>query len=292
MTDYARKTSELKQLFEALTVDGQPAPLQVGDTLTETAHKTIRFVQTQLRNGGMPGTPALARFADLCERHVMRPETFMKAFPQDAAVLYQQVFELLSADADDLAEQVRTHGAADGLTESVGTVGKRGSQTLSESIDLSEAQIDKEARVLRNVVLIKAGMSKTRRHYSEEVLRKAAPLFEGARAFDSHKEGERRVGEITGYYTDVRYEKGALRADRHFTNTRAGRDVWEVAQAVASGQAPASLAGLSINARGAGKTKRLADGDAFMVESISDVISVDDVDAASAGGSYIAEARR
>lgn len=157
---------------------------------------------------------------------------------------------------------------------------------LTEQIDLSEAQVDSDNRVIKDVVLIRAGMSLNRRMYSEAVIQKAAPLFEGTRAFDSHAKGERRVGELTGYYTNVRYSEGRLLADRHFTRTQAGNDVWSVVEDIVRQKAPRSLAGLSINAVGSGKPRKYDDGEGLEVESITAANSVDDVINAAAGGGY------
>lgn len=158
---------------------------------------------------------------------------------------------------------------------------------LTEQLDLTEAQYNASTRTLSGVKLISAGTSLNRRHYSEDVLIKAAPLFEGAKAYDSHVAGSRSIGALTGYYKNVRYESGALRADRVFSNTQAGRDVQAVVEDIINGVAPRNLAGLSINAVGNGKTQKLPDGgDGLMVESITKVRSVDDVDTPAAGGSY------
>jgi hypothetical protein len=161
---------------------------------------------------------------------------------------------------------------------------------LTEQIDLSEAQIDHEQRVLRNVVLIRAGTSGNRRHYSEELLQKSAALFEGVPAYDSHDSRKRTVAETTGWYKNVRYVDGALRGDRYFSGTQAGRDVQSIAEDIVSGVAPRTLAGLSINAVGAGKVQRLSDGDALVVESISKATSIDDVGRPAAGGGYVESA--
>lgn len=158
---------------------------------------------------------------------------------------------------------------------------------LTEQIDLSEATLDSAARLMRNVVLIRAGTSQNRRHYSEAVLQKAAPLFEGVKSYDSHDNSRSRsLAETTGWYANVRFENGALRADRHFSGTQAGKDVQSIAEDIVSGKAPKSLAGLSINAVGEGKVQKLADGDALVVESITKAKSVDDVGNPAAGGGY------
>jgi len=41
---------------------------------------------------------------------------------------------------------------------------------LLETLDLSEATFDSDARVIKGVVLIRAGMSQNRRYYGEDVL--------------------------------------------------------------------------------------------------------------------------
>lgn len=160
---------------------------------------------------------------------------------------------------------------------------------LREALDLTEAQIDPENRVIRNVTLIKAGISSNRKHYPASVLQKAAPLFEGLRSYDSHLAGARKVGETTGWYANVRFENDRLIADRHFTRTAAGNDVFAIVEDMVNQRAPATLAGLSINAVGLAKAQRLADGaDGLMVESITKAFSVDDVTTPAAGGTYLA----
>lgn len=163
---------------------------------------------------------------------------------------------------------------------------------LTEQVDLTEAQFDREARVLRNVKLIKAGTSLNRRHYSEDVLRKAAPLFDGVKSFDGHEQRQRRVAETTGWYANPVYRDCAIYADRHFSGTQAGRDVMSVVEDIVGGHAPKSLAGLSINAVGVGKMQRMGDVDTLVVESITKAESVDDVSTPAAGGSYTESASK
>lgn len=160
---------------------------------------------------------------------------------------------------------------------------------LIESLDLTEAQFDSNTRTLKNVGLISAGKSLNRRYYSEAVLQGAVKVFEGSKAFDSHAKGERRVGELTGWYENVRFDGGKLKADRHFLPTNAGKDVMAVVEAILNG-APRNLAGLSINAVGNGKMQKLDGEDYLHIESITAANSVDDVVNPAAGGSYIESA--
>jgi hypothetical protein len=165
---------------------------------------------------------------------------------------------------------------------------------LSESIDLTEAQLDSDERVIKGVVLIRAGMSKNRRYYGEDVLKAAAPIFEAAKAYANHPSKaetkdrpERSIRDITGFYKNVIFENGAVRADRYFTRNQAGQDAWALAEDIISGRAPASLAGLSINAVGTGKVDKFEDGEALRVESITGALSIDDVSQPAAAGSYV-----
>lgn len=159
---------------------------------------------------------------------------------------------------------------------------------FTESLDLTEAQIDTERRALKNVILIRAGTTLNKRHYSEDVLQKATPLFEGVKAYDSHKIGvARQVSEITGWYSNVHYENGAIRGDRYFSRTRAGQDVFAIAEDIISGRAPRNLAGLSINSLGTGKVQKIGNEEVLYVESIKSASSVDDVTVPAAGGTYL-----
>jgi hypothetical protein len=160
---------------------------------------------------------------------------------------------------------------------------------LTEQLDLTEATADNANRVVKNVVLIRAGMSKNRRFYSEVVLAAAAPLFENAPAFNDHSHWQ-SVTNLTGHYSNVRYENGAIRADRHFSRTQAGNDVYAVVEDMMAGRAPKTIAGLSISAVGQGKSRKWDDGEgeAVEVESITAANSVDDVINPAAGGTYLA----
>jgi hypothetical protein len=163
-------------------------------------------------------------------------------------------------------------------------------QILRETLDLSESQMDNDARMLRGVVLIRAGTSLNRRKYSEGVLQDATPLFEGVKAYANHGDprdrNTRSMRDVTGWYQNVRYTEGKLIADRYFTKNQAGLDAMAIAEDIVSGRAPKSLAGLSINAIGEGQTVKASDGDVLEVSRISRAVSVDDVSDAAAGGGY------
>ena len=165
---------------------------------------------------------------------------------------------------------------------------------FTEAIDLTEATLDTANRVLQGVVLIRAGESANKRDYPATVLQASIPVFEGVKAYANHpsasdlkERSERSIRDITGWYENVRYDGARLVADRHFVPTQAGNDAWALAEMVATGKAPKSLAGLSINA--VGKARKRDDG-GVVVEAITFAHSVDDVTTPAAGGSYIESA--
>lgn len=164
-------------------------------------------------------------------------------------------------------------------------------QVIVEALDLNEAQIDVEARTVRQR-LIAAGRSKNNRVYGESVLQSAAALFEGRQTYANHPrrsdqrdQPERSVRDLTGWLTGVEYHEGALWATRHFTRNQAGEDTWALVRDIVEGRAPASLLGASINAVGQATTGN--DG-SVIVETITAVNSVDDVTTPAAGGGWTA----
>lgn len=165
-------------------------------------------------------------------------------------------------------------------------------QILVEALDLSEAKLDREGRSA-DQILIRAGESKNRRFYSEDVLMASLSLFEGVKTYANHpsrddvrSRPERSVRELTGWIDNVRYEGGALRGVRHFLRNQAGNDSWAVVEDIIDGRAPATLMGASINAVGKAKAGKGESGDIVIVESIESVTSVDDVTAPAAGGGW------
>ena len=163
---------------------------------------------------------------------------------------------------------------------------------LIERLDLTEAQLDTANRTVRQR-LIKAGTSLNKRDYSESVLSKAAPLFEGVKTYANHpslderkSRPERSTRDITGWISDVVYENGTIYGTRHFTRTQAGNDSWALVEDIVSGKAPASLLGASINAVGKARTEQRSGANVLVVESIEAVNSVDDVTTPAAGGGF------
>lgn len=158
---------------------------------------------------------------------------------------------------------------------------------LTETSDFSEMTIVEGAV---QQVLIRAGLSKNNRLYSEEVLQRSVGLFEGRQTYADHptdredmERPERSIHGLTGWLTNVRYEAGAVRATRHFTGNQAGRDTQALVMAVVNREAPATLIGASINALGTGTAN---DDGVLVIESLDHIFSVDDVTAPAAGGGW------
>lgn len=168
---------------------------------------------------------------------------------------------------------------------------------FQEAVDLSEANFNYDKRLLTDVILIKTGLSLNNTLYSEAVLENATPLFEGVQAFADHEgffDMGRKVRDITGWYANVRFESGAIRADRYFSENAAGDDIFRLVRSVIEERAPKNIAGLSINAMG---TLEEADEDAprdapQVVASLTEAFSVDDVAQPAAGGAYLESANR
>jgi hypothetical protein len=163
-------------------------------------------------------------------------------------------------------------------------------QPLIEASNLQEAQLVESERVIHNVRLIRAGMSLNRRDYSLDVLTKAAPLFEGVRAYANHPDwfdNGRSVRDITGWFTNIRAGADGIYATRHFSRNHAGLDAYEMAVDILTGKAPPTLYGLSINAVGKTSTGKDTEGKFESVDEIVSVYSVDDVTTPAAGGALL-----
>lgn len=140
---------------------------------------------------------------------------------------------------------------------------------------------------LWDVVLIRAGRSANRRNYSEGTLRKAAPLFEGTKAYADHDLGKvattRSVRELVGWYDHVLYSEAIHAITARFHVLETARWLKDMLLEITQTSAP-DLIGLSINAEG--EQKMIKEGSELVsdVTSISRVHSVDVVTEPAAGG--------
>ncbi len=162
-------------------------------------------------------------------------------------------------------------------------------EDISQIIEAAElADSDKAGKVWK-VVLIKAGKSANNNVYPSDVLRAAAPLFEGVRALarsDSQhlQDAEKSVKNIVGWFENVEFKDNALVAT--FTISEAAewlrkmiKDAWDAGKK--------DLVGLSIVVEGQGILKETSSGFIREVESIDKVSSVDVVVDPAAGGGFI-----
>ena len=96
-------------------------------------------------------------------------------------------------------------------------VGEAFASTLLESLD------DGIGKIWR-VTMVRPGTSRNGRRYRKEVLKEAAPLYEGAKAFDGHRsDTERRassVRNLVGWHQSVATgDDGSLQSDFHITES-------------------------------------------------------------------------
>jgi hypothetical protein len=147
-----------------------------------------------------------------------------------------------------------------------------------ELLDLTEASAENNTKTW-DVVLIKTGLSKNGTYYSEKVLRQAAPLFEGSRALvrsdDAHSyNADISVKNIAGFYSDVEYREGGLRAKLHLLESA----YWLHKMLLESRKiGHKNPFGLSIVASGSATLRKRNDRAIKEVDAIESVVSVDPV---------------
>ena len=90
-----------------------------------------------------------------------------------------------------------------------------GEKEIIFTSNLKEAVIDKDNKIIRNVVLL-SRFSANKREYTSNCLNKSIPLFEGIKSFANHgKKGEnsRDVRDLIGKYENIREENGKVKGD-------------------------------------------------------------------------------
>lgn len=142
-------------------------------------------------------------------------------------------------------------------------------------------------RVYR-VRIIAYGVSKNRRRYTESVMRSAAPLYEGAKAYDHHRTAEElqtsTINGLVGHYRNVEAETDGLYGDLHLlpSATHAAEAIDAAIAAQAAGLEP--TVGISHDVQ-ATFTPAVVDGQ--RVQEATQIVSVDSADIVakpSAGG--------
>jgi len=160
-----------------------------------------------------------------------------------------------------------------------------------------EAVGEGEGKAFR-VRIIKDGLSGNGVFYPPQVLREAAPLFEGARVFAKsdreHLQGAGKdIRHLIGKLTDVTFveassqagsQAGELQATLHVLQSV---DNWSDRFTEAISRGMADLYALSIDALGRGKKRMLQGKPVRFAESITAVKSVDLIVEAGAGGGLI-----
>jgi hypothetical protein len=129
-------------------------------------------------------------------------------------------------------------------------------------------------------ILIHSGWSENDRYYSEQVLRKSVPLFTKVGSFSGHSKAP-TPSEYVGFFEDCCYDSAKAAVTGKFI-------LWDEKTASVAQNAP-WLLGLSINAAGRLEKGRAEGRDGYIVESIDQILSVDCVTNAAAGGQIVME---
>jgi hypothetical protein len=140
-----------------------------------------------------------------------------------------------------------------------------------------------------DVIVIKVGESKNGFEYSAKALKAAVPLFEGARVLGRSDEDHlarrnKSVEKIVGWLSEARFEKGAIRARLHISESAAWLrtmlvDAWK--------RGKKDLVGLSIVGDAIGKRVMKKGREVAVVEAITKISTVDVVVDPAAGGGLL-----
>ena len=145
-------------------------------------------------------------------------------------------------------------------------------------------------RIFR-VRIVAAGVSKNRRRYTEAVLREAAPLYEGARAFDHHRTEQElatsTIAGLVGHYRNTEAQADGIYGDLHLlpSATHAAEALDAAITAQAAGLEP--MVGISHDVRATFKVGSDQHGRLQEAEKIVSVDSADIVAKPSAGGKAV-----
>lgn len=163
-------------------------------------------------------------------------------------------------------------------------------QKEQESIRISEMARSVEGKEWE-VVLIQAGTSKNGNFYPAQALEAAVPMFEGAKAYDSHVTDEqmkanpgRKVGELLGWFDRVHWDGKREAVVGHF---HAAASWLREMMLNAYQDGKTDLLGFSIDAYVNANKRQMEGKDVNYVESFEKVNSVDVVCEPAAGGEVI-----
>jgi len=162
----------------------------------------------------------------------------------------------------------------------------------------SASVLDEKNRVVA-VTLITVGPGNTRdkNFYSQEAISKGPALFEGAKCFANHpslidqkSQPERRAQDIIGYFSDVKVEGEALKANLNIVEGENAEWSWPLIKKsieYAKKYPGKKLSGLSINARGSQEPMNFKGEDGWKnVTQFLEVRSVDLVTEPARGGKF------
>jgi len=141
------------------------------------------------------------------------------------------------------------------------------------ALDLSEAKVAKDSRIVKGVVLIGPESPTRRRIYPRATLEAALPLYDGVKIYEDHPDypGARKVRELIGRVvkgSPVLTSDGKIKADIRAFKRRPGDDFLAIAE-----DDPTAV-GMSHNALGIEKPSQDREGWSVITEIVS-VRSVD-----------------
>lgn len=111
-------------------------------------------------------------------------------------------------------------------------------QSVDIIVDLQNAVLDADARVLKNVAILGSqsvnSTGKTVKRFTQQCLESAARVFENAGAYIDHPgtsalREHRSIRDMYGVYKNVRVEEGKVKGDIHVFDTEDGRRVLSIA---------------------------------------------------------------
>lgn len=157
-----------------------------------------------------------------------------------------------------------------------------GRSRIRFGLSLREAALQPERRAVE-VVCIRPGLSRNGNYYGEGALREALPLFEGARAYVDHAEGQlRSVRDLAGTYREARLDDdGAVRC----TLAVARHQEWLWSLIRESVEEGSDLVGLSVDVSAQCREGEMEGRRCRIVERITALHSVDVITRAAAGAS-------
>jgi peptidoglycan hydrolase-like protein with peptidoglycan-binding domain len=192
------RVHSLQQALNRLGIkDAQGQPLKDDGLYGPRTTSAVRSLQRRL---GMQPTGVVTP-------ELLSQITGLKSLP---ARRRREGLDLVGEDGPELVEPPEGTRVLEGVEEAEDTIEGR----------VLEARADAEdgGRVFR-VRIIRVGDSKNGRRYTEAVLKRATPMYEGAKAYDHHRTADElrtsTIHGLVGSYRNASFEGAGIHADLH-----------------------------------------------------------------------------